>query len=207
MFQQRNSFFHITVLRKGKFFINYYILPVPDVTMTYIRGWMQMVLLPYDLFSWKRIDTTMRYMNIAFQNIDNVYSWGGKYLQHIMYSVHDGSSLSRLTLLPSLPIAPWGCCPYPHWWSTAYLALRLGGRGSPPFPLPGLTPFPSGSRHLLASLLDTLPIAIRDALFCCCLHMRLMLIRTKFHHLRAKIYVWLAVSFFCLTSHVWTCWL
>ncbi len=83
------------------------------------------------------VDTTMRYMNIAFQNIDNVYSWGGKYLQHITYSVHNWSSLSRLTLLPSLPVAPWGCCPYPCWWSTAYLALLLGGRALPHSPYPG----------------------------------------------------------------------
>ncbi len=31
----------------------------------------------------------------------------------------------------------------------------LGGPGPPPFPPPGLTPFPSGSRHLPASLSDT----------------------------------------------------
>jgi hypothetical protein len=75
----------------------------------------------------------------------------------ITYSVHDGSSLSLRSLLPVFLIAPWGCCPLLCWWSTAYLAPRLEGRALPQ-PPHGVTPIPSGSRHLPASSSATVPL-------------------------------------------------
>ncbi len=116
---------------------------VPDATVLYIRGWMQMVLLPSDLFSGNKAKQTVRYLNTTSWIVNTIYIQNG-ILQVITYSVQDWSFLSSRTLLPVFLVAPWECCPLLCCWSTAYLAPCLEGRALPHSPLPGWPHFPQG---------------------------------------------------------------
>ncbi len=125
---------------------------VPDVTMTYIRGWMQMVychmIYSPETEQIRQWDIWIRRYRIL---VISTYKMVTTYSQYITNSMHNGSVLSRLNLLPVFPVAPWGCCFLLCWWSTAYLVPRLGGRALPHSPHPGS----SGSTNLPASLSDT----------------------------------------------------
>ncbi len=117
---------------------------VPDVTMKYIRGWMQMVYFHMiyspetDKEAWQR-DHGKQWL--AY--IDNIYTHGQgtfvKYIKDIKYSsfcvrwVLFVMPDSSCRLLP----APWCCCLLLCWQLTAYLALHLGGRALPHPPHPG----------------------------------------------------------------------
>ncbi len=68
-------------------------------------------------------------------------------IHNITYSVHDGSLMSRRTLLPVFLVAPWVCCPLLCCWSTAYIVPLLEGQAlspPPPPPTPGWPHFPQG---------------------------------------------------------------
>jgi hypothetical protein len=127
---------------------------VPYVTMTYIRGWMQMVYrhMIYspetDKQAWQQERGTW-----WVDNIDNIYMHGQKTLSN-PHSVHDGSSLSRLTLLPDFFLLHDAVDSFP---AGSWLLILLPARGAWPFliPPPGLTPFPLGSRQYPLPLSDT----------------------------------------------------
>ncbi len=95
-----------------------------DVQWCNIRGWMQMVLTQYDLFSWNKY-------NINFDIIDN----------SITFEYIDKGPLRMLALCTLGPIVmpdssflppPAPCCLLPCWELTAYLASCL----ALPHPLP-----------------------------------------------------------------------
>ncbi len=84
---------------------------------------------------WNKVNKMMRYGK-GCDGILLLFTYKMKLFTVITYSVHDGSSLSRRTLLPIFLVAPWGCCPL-LCWSTAYLAPRLEGLAHPHSSLPG----------------------------------------------------------------------
>ncbi len=78
------------------------VLTVPD-TASYIRGWMQMVLTPNDLFSWN--NKYSKYMVI----LSHIYtltmgSLSNFKLCTLTYSVHAGNSEPWRGCLPCLPV-------------------------------------------------------------------------------------------------------
>jgi hypothetical protein len=118
---------------------------VPD-TASYIRGWIQMVVTPNDLFSW-----------------NNKYS---KYTSYYRNYIHEHNSLSIFQLCTSLTLcmlAFWSCegvvflvhSPSSHFTADHVLPLPLSGVnwrslsllwGSGP-PLPKMAALSTGSAH------------------------------------------------------------
>jgi hypothetical protein len=137
---------------------------VPDAFVLYIRGWRQMALLPYDLFSWNKItrswDMNTMPWNIIAVYIQMVISHSDYILCAwwvLLVTPDSSSSLLNCSMrvLP-LPLLLINCLSFsPHW-------------RAPPFPPPGLTPFPSGFRHLPASSSATSGISQRLLLYCLC---------------------------------------
>jgi hypothetical protein len=135
---------------------------VPYATLLYIRGWMQMVLLPYDLFSWNKAKRDGKIFEYGAMNVITIYIQNGiihsdyilsaRWVLLVMSDSSSSPSGRSMRVLPSplLLINCLSCSPH-------------GGPGPPPFPLPGLTPFPSGSRYLSASSSATVltPVRIR----------------------------------------------
>jgi hypothetical protein len=115
------------------------------VPMMYIRRWMQMVYrhMIYspetDKQAWQSI---MVYDVLATSTIFTLTDNGHLQIHYRKlidpHSVHAGSSLSRLTLLP----ARLCCCLLPCWRLTAYLAPCPGGRAPPRPPHLGWPHFP-----------------------------------------------------------------
>ncbi len=127
---------------------------VPDATMTYIRGWMQMVYCHMIYSSETEQNKTMRYLDMV--------SWisGNIYIQ--MVTIHSVYKLCAQWVLFVTPDSSPGlpCCSIrlllpPLLVIDCLSCSLLGGPGSPHTPPPGLTPFPSGSRHLPASPSNT----------------------------------------------------
>ncbi len=101
---------------------------VGDIQYRNIRGWMQMVLTPYDLFSWNKHDINLNIIDnpITFEYIDKGL-WECSLCARWALSIMPDSSF----LLPPAP-----CCLLPCWELTAYLASCLGGLALPrPLPL------------------------------------------------------------------------
>jgi hypothetical protein len=124
---------------------------VPNTTMTYIRGWMQMVYrhMIYSPETDKQVwqwDHDKWRLNC----IDNIYMHCQdtlvQYIKDINnpHSVHNGSSLSRLALLPLFFML-----------HEAVVSSSAGGLLLIMLPALGLTPFPSCCRHHPTSLSDT----------------------------------------------------
>ncbi len=117
-----------------------------DVQEREVRGWMQMVLTPYDLFSWNKCS-----INFNISNITSNYTVTKAFSKNA-HSVHAGSSSSRPTcpsfffLFHVVPFlagswllffpTPWGAWP----------SLT---------PFPQADPFPSGPRQCPALILGT----------------------------------------------------
>jgi hypothetical protein len=90
----------------------------------------------------QKANMTLRLQYTVSWNINKIYTQGVEHSQYITHSVHDGSSLSRLTLLPILLVASWGCCP-PLLAVNCLSCSPLGGPGPPPhFPYLGCPHFP-----------------------------------------------------------------
>ncbi len=134
---------------------------MPNVTLTYIRGWMQMVYQHMIYSPEIKNKHDNRIIIHSVWNIVNVSLHGKAYLQ-VHYRM-----LTILTLFTMGPLRhvwlffPSSACSM-RLLTPALLAVNclscslLGGPGPPPFPPPGLTPFPSGSRHHPTSLSDTI---------------------------------------------------
>jgi hypothetical protein len=128
---------------------------VPDLTMTYIRGCMQMVFCHMIYLPETEQYKTMRYSNTVSLIIGNIYiqmltihSINVLCSRWVLFVMPDSSSrlpcCSMRLLPPPLLVLNWLYC------------SRLGGPGLPHTPPPPkLTPFPSGSRHIPASSSDT----------------------------------------------------
>ncbi len=122
---------------------------VPDVMITYIREWMQMVychmIYSPETEQIRQWDTWIRcygilviftYKMVTIHRIYVLCAWW------VLFVMPDSSSrlpFRSISLLPPplLVINSLSCSP-------------LGGAGPSPCPPPGLTPFPSGSRHKYA---------------------------------------------------------
>jgi hypothetical protein len=125
---------------------------VPDTTVLYISGWMQMVYChmiysPETKYVSKQDGEVL---NLMWWNIITVYIQNGNYSQWLHTLCTMGppcyAGLSSNLLGCSMRVLP------PPLLLINCLSCSLpGGPGPPPFPPPGLTPFPSGSRHLPAS--------------------------------------------------------
>jgi hypothetical protein len=123
--------------------------------ITYIRGWMQMVychmIYSPETEQIRQWDTWMqryRILEIFTYKMITIRSIYVLCAQWVLCVTPDSSSYlpcRSLRLLPP-PLLMFNCLS----------CSPLGGPGHPPFPPPGLTPFPSGSRHLPASLSDTI---------------------------------------------------
>ncbi len=101
-------------------------------------------ILPYDLFSWNK-QLMVRCLSMVTQNTVTIYIQNSDHSQYYcMYSVHDGSLLSRRTRLPAFLVAPWDCYLLHCCWSTAYLVPCLEGRALPHSPPSGWPHFPQG---------------------------------------------------------------
>jgi hypothetical protein len=128
------------------------LVTVPDATVLYIRGWMQMVLLPYYLFSWNKWQDG-EIQNMMPWDIIAVYIQNGNFhsdyilcARWVLLVTPDSSSsfpgCSMRVLPPSLLlINSLSCSP-------------LGGRALPHSPLPGWPHFPQcpGTYPLLRRL-------------------------------------------------------
>jgi hypothetical protein len=111
-------------------------------------------LLPFDLFSWNKAarqwDISIRchgtsvIFTYKMVTIHSNYVLCARWVFFVMPDSSSHPPCCSMRLLPP-PLLVINClsCSLP------------GGLGPPPFPPPGLTPFPSGSRHLPASPSDT----------------------------------------------------
>ncbi len=122
-------------------------LTVTNTTNTYIRGWMQMVYC-YMIYSpetkqirqwdiWIRCHGTLllfTYKMVTIHRNYIVYAWW------VLFVTPDSSS--------RLPCCSMAVLPPPLLVINCLSCFPPGWLGPPPFPPPGLTPFPSGSRHL-----------------------------------------------------------
>jgi hypothetical protein len=111
-------------------------------------------LLPYDLFSWNKAIKVVRYWIQCHGTLLLFTHKNGNcscnYIlcaRWVLFITPDSSS--------SLPGCSIGVLPPPLLLINCLSCFPPGGPGPPP---PGLTPFPSGSRHLPASSLATLPL-------------------------------------------------
>jgi hypothetical protein len=95
----------------------------------------------------------MRYLDVVLWNIDNIY------IQNTIHHIYVICARWVLFVTPDssshLPCRSIRLLPPPLLVINSLSCYPLGGPGPPPFPQPRLTPFPSGSRHLPASLSDT----------------------------------------------------
>ncbi len=96
---------------------------------------MQMVLMPYDLFSCKK-ETTIRIKNLTIK----IFLTQSKTADSVRWS----SSITSNLIVPPHP-SP--CCLCLCWASTAYLSPFW--RSGPALPSLNLTPFPSDPREIL----------------------------------------------------------
>jgi hypothetical protein len=122
---------------------------VPDVTVLYIRGWMQMVFYCHMIYSPETKQNKMvRYLNmVPWTLLLFTYKWYYLQWSHTLCTVgpscHTGRFLQSSWLLHE-SVAPSSAADklliLPPTW-------RAGPTSIPP---PGLTPFPSGFRHLPA---------------------------------------------------------
>ncbi len=138
------SQFILELLRASKIIVR-----VPD-TASYIRGWIQMVLAPNDLFSWNN-----KYNKYLGYNVTDIFTCFFLAM-HTTHSVHAGI------------LKPWrGCLPWPPAFFSFYhvFSLPLSGlnwrplfplwgsgppfpKMAPPFTGSAYTPFPgSGTVH------------------------------------------------------------
>ncbi len=105
-------------------------------------------LLPFDLFSWNKAKLSSEMLNMVSLNTVTIYIQNGNLFILFNY-VLCARWVSFVTpdSSPSLPDCSMRVLPPP----LLLINCLSGGPGPPPFPTPGLTPFPSGSRHPPAS--------------------------------------------------------
>ncbi len=130
-------------------------LPVPD-TASYIRGWMQMVLTPNDLFSWNNKYSEYRlYYYITLQWIHCQLSSSARWLTLCMLVSSSREGVVFLVFLPSSHFTEFHVLPPPvseaNWRS-----LSRPGVSPPPSSSNMASSF-TGSAHSPFPGYDTLP--------------------------------------------------
>jgi hypothetical protein len=120
-----------------------------DVQWCDIRGWMQMVLTPYDLFSWNKHNINFNIINRHLNTLLKAF-WRCSLCELWFLFITPGSSF----LLP-----PASCCLLPRWGLTVYLPPCFGGPDPTSPSSPELTPFPSVSRQRPTLVLGTISTA------------------------------------------------
>jgi hypothetical protein len=125
---------------------------VPDTTLVYIRGWMQMVFYYHMIFSPETINQSETLVTFTFTIYNDARTAVSQCHIHCAWWVLDVAS------------SPSGCPPGspmdilspPLLQIYCLSGSPLGGPGPPSTPLPMVTPFPSGSTHYLISPSATL---------------------------------------------------
>ncbi len=123
----------------------------------YIRGWIQMVYCHF-IYSPETKQTRQWDISILCYGTSVIFTYK-------MVTIHSNMELCAwwvLFVMPDSSSHP-PCCsmrllPPPLLVINCLSCSPPGGLGPPPFPPPGLTPFPSGSRHLPASPSATIMI-------------------------------------------------
>jgi hypothetical protein len=87
-----------------------------------------------------------------------LFTHGMMIIHDATYYVHDGFLMPHWTCLAVFLVAPWGSRAPPLSLSNCLSSPSLGGPGPPSVPLPGLTPFPSGSTHSLTPQSNTVTL-------------------------------------------------
>ncbi len=123
-----------------------------DVQWCDIRGWMQMVLTQYDLFSWNKRSINFNIVNITSNYIvTKKFSWRCSLCARwLLFIAPD----------PSFLLLPAPCCLHPCLELTAYLPPCLGDPALP-HPLPLSWPhFPQGKKRSLCKIKMILPLQL-----------------------------------------------